>query len=510
MADQTISTPNNVPENDLFPKDWRAQVKLYGGRKGFIRKELKRLGFWPPAPGSKYKHVTKNEEVELESLYNQLIELRAPLLEQLDSIDVRVREAQKNLRNVGNEAILAKQIEELIAQIRIRRIERVKAERAERKIRRAQEKIENAEKDKAWRSQTLPHLGRGVSAGLKYEGGDDERLRVLDLPVLKSAEEVAAALEIETSQLAWLTYHRAAAPLDHYQHFTIPKKSGGTRKISSPKAKLRRAQSWLLENVLTKVPVHDAAMAFRPKLNIAHNAQIHAGANVIVRLDFKDFFPSITFKRVKWMFQNLGFNEGVSTIFALISTEAPRVELTLDGQKHFVAVTERFLPQGACTSPAITNILCRVLDKRLEGAAQKLGFVYTRYADDLVFSSKAEKCDARAMRDLATTIINDEKFEINGEKTAILRTKGRQTVTGLVVNAQNSDGGKPRVSRRDIRNFRAFLHQYELRGREAMTEKIGQDALSYARGYLSFIHMVSAEQEAQIRARHSWLERREG
>jgi len=259
----------------------------------------------------------------------------------------------------------------------------------------------------------------------------------------------------------------------------------------------------LLENVLNKVPIHDAAMAFRPKRNIAHNAQIHAGAKVIVRIDFKDFFPSITFKRVKWMFQNMGFNEGVSTIFALISTEAPRVELTLDGQKHFVAVTERFLPQGACTSPAITNILCRVLDKRLCGAAQKLDFVYTRYADDLIFSSRAEKCDARAMRDLATTIINDEKFEINGEKTAILRTKGRQTVTGLVVNAQNSDYGKPRVSRRDIRNFRAFLHQYELRGREAMTEKLGQDSLSYARGYLSFVHMVSAEQEAAIKAKHS-------
>jgi hypothetical protein len=89
-----------------------------------------------------------------------------------------------------------------------------------------------------------------------------------------------------------------------------------------------------------------------------------------------------------------------------------------------------------------------------------------------------------------------------------MRTKSRQTVTGLVVNAQNSHDGAPRVSRRDIRNFRAFLHQYELRGREAMTEKLGQDALSYARGYLSFIHMVSPQQEEAISAKHLWLERR--
>jgi hypothetical protein len=143
-------------------------------------------------------------------------------------------------------------------------------------------------------------------------------------------------------------------------------------------------------NVLSKVLVHEAAMAFRPGKNIAHNAQIHAGANVVLRIDFKDFFPSITFKRVKWMFESLGFNEAISSLFALISTEAPRVALTLDGEKHHVAVTQRFLPQGACTSPAITNILCRVLDKRLSGAAGKLGFVYTRYADDLVFSSKTK------------------------------------------------------------------------------------------------------------------------
>ena len=397
----------------------------------------------------------------------------------------------------------------LLAEIRTRRIERVKAERAARKIRRAQEAIERAERDKTWRAQTLPHLGREVSRGLNYENSDDDKLRVLDLPLLHSAQDVATALEIETNQLAWLCYHRGATSVDHYNHFTIPKKSGGTRNISSPKAKLRHAQSWLLENVLAKVPVHDAAMAFRAGKSIAHNAQIHAGANVVLRIDFKDFFPSITFKRVKWMFENLGFNEGISTIFALISTEAPRVELTLDGQKHYVAVTERFLPQGACTSPAITNILCRHLDKRLAGASEKLGFVYTRYADDLVFSSKYQKHDARAMRDLATKIIGEEKFEINEEKTAILRAKNRQIVTGLVVNSQNAVDGKPRVSRRDIRKFRAFLHQYELRGREAMTEKIGQDALSYARGYLSFVHMVSAEQEAQIRARYSWLERRE-
>jgi hypothetical protein len=113
------------------------------------------------------------------------------------------------------------------------------------------------------------------------------------------------------------------------------------------------------------------------------------------------------------------------------------------------------------------------------------------------------------MRDLATRIITDEKLMVNEDKTAIMRPRGRQTVTGLVVNARNSrDGqGAPRVSRRDIRRFRAFLHQYETLGRQAMTEKMGQDSLAYARGYLSFIHMVSPEQEQKIRDAHTWLQR---
>ncbi len=476
------------PENLTQSANWK-QLLSSLGREEFQLREMERLGFWPPTP--EIAAQTADARAQLRALEEQFAPLRK-----------RERELKDEIAKAGN-------IPALLAEIRTRRIERVKAERAARKTRRAQEAVERAEKDKTWRAQTLPHLGREVSRGLKYDGGDDAKLRVLDVPLLHSAQDVATALQIETSELAWLCYHRGATSVDHYNHFTIPKKSGGTRQISSPKKKLRHAQSWLLENVLSKVPVHDAAMAFRAGKSIAHNAQIHAGANVILRIDFKDFFPSITFKRVKWMFESLGFNEGVSTLFALISTESPRVELTLDGQKHHVAVTQRFLPQGACTSPAITNILCRVLDKRLAGAAQKLKFVYTRYADDLVFSSKYEKHDARAMRDLATKIIGEEKFEINHEKTAILRAQNRQTVTGLVVNAQNAVDGKPRLSRRDIRRFRAFLHQYELRGREAMTEKIGQDSLSYARGYLSFIHMVSAEQEAQICAKHSWLERRE-
>jgi len=505
---------SNVPEtnadasgNPLFPPDWKAQVKLYGGRKGFIRQELKRLGFWPPAPGSKYKWVTQKEEAELEELYNNLVELRRPLLNQLGEVDKQIAGARQQIKDIGNTKILAAQIEELIVQIRAARIARVKKERAERKIKNAQEREARAAKDKAWRGSTLPHLGQGVSSGLDYNDSDDDQLSKFNLPILKTAEDVAGALGLSTGKLAWLTYHRGATTIDHYHHFQIPKKSGGMRDISAPKKELKAAQNWILENVLSRVSVHESAAAFLPGKNIADNASRHAAPEVLLRIDLKDFFPSISFKRVKKVFGSLGYNEGVSTLFALLSTEAPRVELSLDGKKYFVAVSDRFLPQGASTSPALTNILCRNLDARLSGAAKKLDWEYSRYADDLVFSSKSKNADARSLQNFISQIIEDEKFQINPSKTAVMRAHRRQSVTGLVVNAAGGSTPFARVSRRDLKSFRAFLHHYEKRGREAMTEQIGQDALSYARGYWAFIFMCDPQGAAKIRAKHNWLQK---
>ncbi|RYG75240.1 RNA-directed DNA polymerase, partial [bacterium] len=299
------------------------------------------------------------------------------------------------------------------------------------------------------------------------------------------------------------SYHRGASFVDHYHRFQIPKKRGGLRNVSAPKTKLRRAQNWVLANILTPLPVHEAAVAFRPGISTAQNAARHAGKEVVVRLDLKDFFPSISFTRVKRLFQSFGYNEGCATVFALLCTEAPRVELALDGQKRHVAVGDRVLPQGACTSPAITNLLCRRLDARLTGVAAKEGFTYSRYADDLIFSSDTKRADVGWIFTFAQRIVTDEKFVVNAEKTMVMKPQNRQSVTGLVVNSQ--DGLGPRVSRDDLRKFRAFLHGYEIKGREAMTEKIGQDALHYAKGYLAYINMSDPAKAAKLRAAHSFL-----
>ena len=247
--------------------------------------------------------------------------------------------------------------------------------------------------------------------------------------------------------------------------------------------------------------MHEAAAAFRPGLSVVDNAARHTGRAVVARIDLKDFFPSVTLPRVRRLFREMGYSGGVATLFALLATEAPRAAVTLDGLPRFVAIGERSLPQGACTSPALTNLLCRRLDSRLAGAAEALGFRYSRYADDLVFSHTEASAPVGILLALARRIIADVGFTVNEEKTSVLRPQHRQVVTGIVVNET------PHVSRPDLRRFRAVLHRCETMGVAEVSRQMGKDARAYASGYLAFLHMVAPEQAARLALKHPWVAR---
>ena len=477
-----MSAENQNPgDGQEMKANWRSRLKEIG-KEAFVKEEMERLGFWPPKEGTTEK--AKIAEAELKTLYVELRKAR----EELSAID-------KQLHLAGN-------IPQLILEIRKKRIERVRGERERRKIERIEAAEQKKKDDKTWRETTLPYLGAGVSGGLRYGTGKPEVREALGLPNLTTAQDLADAIGITTPQLAWLTYHRGVSAIDHYSRFAIPKKTGGIRVISSPKKRLRMAQSWILENILSKLEVHDAAMAFREGRSILDNAQRHVGKAIVIKADLKDFFPSVKFTRVKGMYRGFGYNEGVCTLLALLTTEAPRVAMTLNGgTRQFVALGGRSLPQGACTSPAITNILCRRLDSRLTGLAAAFDFTYTRYADDIVFSHANKDAPVGIMLGGMRKILQESGFTVNEEKTRVMRPQHRQAVTGVVVNEE------PRISRRDLRNFRAFLHHYETEGAAALTKRLGKNAQWYAAGYLSFVHMVNPAQAAKIREAHPWLVR---
>jgi RNA-directed DNA polymerase len=226
--------------------------------------------------------------------------------------------------------------------------------------------------------------------------------------------------------------------------------------------------------------------------SIVSNAAPHAGRAVVVNLDLKEFFPSIPFRRVKGLFEAVGYGEHVATVLALLCTEPPRVPAELDGKVYHVALGRRVLPQGACTSPAITNALCRRLDRRLDGLARRHGFAYTRYADDLTFSGDAPGKVGRLLRSVRA-ILGAEDFTEHPTKTRVMRRGGRQEVTGLTVN------DRPAVSREEVRTLRAILHNAATRGLEGQNREGRPDFAAYLKGRVEFVAMVDPRRGALLR-----------
>jgi RNA-directed DNA polymerase len=462
-------------------EEWRKRVRT-NGKEAVILEEMLRLGFWPPDDARAVEHDAAVAALVAEG-------------QQINTLQIALSAVEAKINLEGN-------VGEILKEIRRRRIERVRLEREERRQQKAAAQEAHRAADRQRRRTELPFLGRGVSGGLRYEGGDPDRLTTRNLPLLQTAADLSGAIGLEPGELAWLTYHRGASAVDHYHRFTIPKRSGGRRVISSPKKRLRLAQAWVLENILSRIELHPAAMAFRSGLSIRDNAVRHQGRALVIRLDLKDFFPSVKLARVKGLFRSFGYNEGIATLLALLSTEAPRVPVTLDGQTRFVATGQRQIPQGACTSPALTNILGRSLDARLEGLARRFGFSYTRYADDLVFSHHSKEVPLGFFLKAVRQVVAGEGFVVNEEKTHIMRSHQRQVITGLVVNTLYES---PRISRTDLRKFRAFLDHCEKQGFKAVSEQTGLNARGYAQGYLAFIQMVSPGKAARLRAGHAWL-----
>jgi retron-type reverse transcriptase len=274
----------------------------------------------------------------------------------------------------------------------------------------------------------------------------------------------------------------------------VPKKSGGQRTLSAPHRSLAAAQQWILNNILSKLPVEPAAQGFIAGRSILTNAAAHAQQQVVVNMDLENFFPSISFPRVRSVFQRLGYSPAVATTLALLCTECPRREVLFSGQKYYVATGPRGLPQGACTSPALSNQVARRLDKRFQGIAAKLGIRYTRYADDITFSGDgnlAERVGYVMAR--IRHISQDEGFAVNKNKSRVLRRSTAQVVTGLVVN------DSPGVPRDEIRRLRAILHRAKTQGLDAQNRQNHPHFRQWLQGMIAYVAMSRPEVGAKLR-----------
>lgn len=270
-----------------------------------------------------------------------------------------------------------------------------------------------------------------------------------------------------------LVGHMAKAPHKYYRPFNIPKKKGGTRRIDAPRIFLKTVQRYLLDCILHQVPLHEAVVGFRPKLNCSTGALRHVGRPYLWNIDLKDFFPTVKLKQVQAVFAQIGYASETAFLLARLCC--------LDGR----------LPQGAPTSPALANIVFTPADRKLDALAQAAGLVYSRYADDLSFSGVL--LIPEAFRREVFSVITAHGFKVNQTKSRLMGPRARREVTGLTVNKSVS------VQRKRRRELRAFFHQIRLNPGNFSNQK--QKALGYAawifghheaegRAYLEIAHSI--------------------
>ena len=275
---------------------------------------------------------------------------------------------------------------------------------------------------------------------------------------LKSPRDVAQLLQIPYEYLVYYIYR-----ISHdfrYTEFRVPKKSGGYRTIHSPQGSLGIIQRKLSQVLYAVYRPRPSVHGFAASRSIITNAKAHVKKKFVLNVDIKDFFASINFGRVRGIFvaNPYKLDEKVATVLAQI------------------CCFDNKLPQGAPTSPIISNLICAKMDSELQRFSKQYGLLYTRYADDITLSSNRNELPTSLVssyeKGLPNVVLGDELrsiierngFQINEAKVRLAYKTQRQKVTGLIVNQTVN------VSRKYIRNIDGTLHAWERYGLEAATE----------------------------------------
>ena len=242
-----------------------------------------------------------------------------------------------------------------------------------------------------------------------------------NLPVLFDEKHVNLTLKLEHSFTSENMINSS------YHAFNISN-NYKTRLISAPSKNLKIRQRWILDNILINIPISDFAYGFKTGCSIKNNAMIHANHTYAICLDIKDFFPSIKFDSVVSIFSKCGYSSSASKRLAQL------------------CCYNRELPQGAPTSPQISNIICKDLDIQLNSIALKYDAAYSRYADDITFSANDDINDALP---IIKKTIQSFGFQINNSKTTIYSKGQPKFITGLVV--QNGTVRIPKKLKRELK-----------------------------------------------------------
>lgn len=354
----------------------------------------------------------------------------------------------------------------------------------------------------AWRSTDPPRL----CAYLPTRTVMGERPAFLPgrhLPQLATPGDLAQWLGLSVDELDWFAdlgrrNRQAAGRLTHYRYQWRPKSTVGYRLLEAPKYRLRALQRQLLDDILNRIPPHEAAHGFRRGRSCLTHAALHVGKAWVVRLDLEDFFPAIAAGRVVRLFQTLGYPMPTARYLGALCTHATPIAVVSEGPGTWRArreYTAAHLPQGAPTSPPLANLCAFALDARLHGLAGHLGLVYSRYADDLALSGEAIcRRDLPGMLRSVATIAAEEGFRVNPRKTRLLPAHRRQQLTGIVVNETLN------VPRQAFDELKAILYNCTRHGPAAENRDGHADFRAHLAGRISHVAQVNPAKGRRLQA----------
>jgi RNA-directed DNA polymerase len=313
------------------------------------------------------------------------------------------------------------------------------------------------------------------------------------VPALPDLAALASAMGRTVKSLRWLAFTGEPARRDHYRYHSLPKGVDSHRDLMSPHRELAYAQEWILRVLLDSLPVQPEAHGYVRGRSVLTYAQPHEGRQVVLTMDLTDFFGHCQHMMVAKVMRQFSSHAGVITALTCLTTAPPRVQVETERGTRYAATEPASLPQGALTSPSLSNHCALSLDSSLTHHCGRWGYTYTRYSDDMAFSPNTEtpQIPIVALPQLVRFLCGKWGFRVNGDKTKFHRRDKRQKLCGVVVNGKVS---APRSDKAKVRNFLHRLTRFVEAGEGKPPTWQEVDSM---RGRISWLHMFEPEEAGE-------------
>lgn len=282
-----------------------------------------------------------------------------------------------------------------------------------------------------------------------------KQLKSNNMIVIFDVQHLALLMGVKYTTLFYYILHNE----NFYNEFNISKSSGNKRLINAPSLNLKKIQKWILDNILSEFQLSEVATGFRKNLNILENAKKHTNKNLVYNIDIENFFPSIKFNDVYYIFYNVGYSAEVAYALSALLTY------------------KECLPQGSPASPYISNIICYKMDESLKQVAYDFNGEYTRYADDMTFSTDNIP-ELLRKKSVIKKIVNFYNFKLNDSKERSQFQNQTQMVTGLIVNKE------VKVRRKFKKDIEKHIYYCEKFGVYNHLKKIGMEEKAFYKEYI--------------------------